>query len=162
MTGYRTCDHIKCCHSMGPLREGLLMNSIVIMLFIAIMWIMDTLRYETRKGQTNLDFTEARDSEWQWHQLGHMQVWTSLQTIRDAILMCNQKWTWNYRMEPTTKKWKTEKLKSKKRVYSEASVNSQGNPWSQYWTKKGKLWWEEFAEKEGFKPRMKEWGMMEY
>jgi len=25
------------------------------------------------KGKTNLDFTEARDSEWQWHQLGHMQ-----------------------------------------------------------------------------------------
>ena len=24
-------------------------------------------RYE--KGKTNLDFTEARDSEWQWHQL---------------------------------------------------------------------------------------------
>jgi len=24
-----------------------------------------------RKGKTNLDFTEARDSEWQWHQLGH-------------------------------------------------------------------------------------------
>ena len=35
-------------------------------------------RYQ--KGQTNLDFTEARDSEWQWHQLGHMQVCTSLQT----------------------------------------------------------------------------------
>ena len=29
---------------------------------------------------TNLDFTEARDSEWQWHQLGHMQVCTSFQT----------------------------------------------------------------------------------
>jgi len=29
---------------------------------------------------TNLDFTEARDCEWQWHQLGHMQVCTSLQT----------------------------------------------------------------------------------
>jgi len=27
-------------------------------------------------GNTNLDFTEARDSEWQWHQLGHMQVCT--------------------------------------------------------------------------------------
>ena len=27
-----------------------------------------------RKGKTNLDFTEARDSEWQWHPLGHMQV----------------------------------------------------------------------------------------
>jgi len=32
------------------------------------------------KGKTNLDFTEARDSEWQWHQLGHMNVCTSLQT----------------------------------------------------------------------------------
>ena len=35
-------------------------------------------RYQ--KGKTNLNFTEARDSEWQWHQLGHMQVCTSLQT----------------------------------------------------------------------------------
>jgi len=35
-------------------------------------------RYQ--KGETNLDFTEATDSEWQWHQLGHMQVCTSLQT----------------------------------------------------------------------------------
>jgi len=25
-----------------------------------------------QKGKTNLDFTEARDSGWQWHQLGHM------------------------------------------------------------------------------------------
>ena len=25
-------------------------------------------RYQ--KGKTNLDFTEARDNEWQWHQLG--------------------------------------------------------------------------------------------
>jgi len=33
-----------------------------------------------QKGKTNLDFTEAEDSEWQWHQLGHMQVCTSLQT----------------------------------------------------------------------------------
>ena len=33
-----------------------------------------------QKGETDLDFTEARDSEWQWHQLGHMQVCTSLQT----------------------------------------------------------------------------------
>ena len=33
-----------------------------------------------RTVKTNLDFTEARDSEWQWHQLGHMQVCTLLQT----------------------------------------------------------------------------------
>jgi len=35
-------------------------------------------RYQ--KGKSNLDFTEARDSEWQWRQLGHMQVCTSLQS----------------------------------------------------------------------------------
>jgi len=40
--------------------------------------ITQVSRYQ--KGKTNLDFTEARDSEWQWHQLGHMQVCTSLQT----------------------------------------------------------------------------------
>ena len=39
-------------------------------------------RYQ--KGKTNLDFTEARDSEWEWHQLGHMQVSTSLQTDNHA------------------------------------------------------------------------------
>ena len=39
-------------------------------------------RYQ--KGITNLDFTEARDSDWQWHQLGHMQVCTSLQTDNHA------------------------------------------------------------------------------
>ena len=39
-------------------------------------------RYQ--KGKTNLDFTEARDSEWQWHQLGCMQICTSLQTNNHA------------------------------------------------------------------------------
>ena len=39
-------------------------------------------RYQ--KGKTDLDFTEARDSEWQWHQLGHMQVCTSPQTDNHA------------------------------------------------------------------------------
>ena len=37
-----------------------------------------------QKGKTNLDFTEARDSDWQWHQLGHMQVCISLQTDNHA------------------------------------------------------------------------------
>jgi len=31
-----------------------------------------------------MDFTEARDSEWQWHQLGHMQVCISHQTDSHA------------------------------------------------------------------------------
>ena len=39
-------------------------------------------RYQ--KGKTNLDFTGARDSEWQWHHLGHMQVCTLLQTDNHA------------------------------------------------------------------------------
>ena len=39
-------------------------------------------RYQN--GKTGLDFTEARDNEWQWHQLGHMQVCTSLQTDNHA------------------------------------------------------------------------------
>jgi len=44
-----------------------------------ITWVS---RYQ--KGNTNLDFTEARVSKWQWHQLGHMQVCTSLQTDNHA------------------------------------------------------------------------------
>jgi len=41
-------------------------------------------RYQ--KGKTNPDFTEARDSEWQRHQLGRMQVCTSLQTDNHASM----------------------------------------------------------------------------
>jgi len=38
-----------------------------------------------QKGKTNLDFTNARHSEWQWHQLGHMQtICTSLLTDNHA------------------------------------------------------------------------------
>jgi len=37
-----------------------------------------------QKSKTILDFTEARDSEWQWHQLGHMQVCTLLQRDNHA------------------------------------------------------------------------------
>jgi len=54
----------------------------------------------------------------------------SYDTIQDAILTCNQKLTWIsfiHCMEPTTKEWKTEKLKSKKRACWEVSVNSPGN-----------------------------------
>jgi len=39
-------------------------------------------RYQIDK--TNLDFTEARDIEWQWYQLGHMQACTSIQTDNHA------------------------------------------------------------------------------
>ena len=39
-------------------------------------------RYQ--KGKTNLDFTGARDSERQWHQLGHTQVCILLQSDNRA------------------------------------------------------------------------------
>jgi len=39
-----------------------------------------------QNGKTNLDFTEARDSEWQRHQLGTMQVSNSLQTDNHASI----------------------------------------------------------------------------
>ena len=39
-------------------------------------------RYQ--KGKTTRDFIVARESEWQWHQLGHMQVCTSLKTDNHA------------------------------------------------------------------------------
>jgi len=47
---------------------------------------METITQVSRyqKGKTNLDFTEARDTELQWHQLGHMQVCTLLQTDNHA------------------------------------------------------------------------------
>jgi len=39
-------------------------------------------RYQ--KDKADVDFTEARNSEWQRHQLGHMQVCISLQTDNHA------------------------------------------------------------------------------
>jgi len=48
-------------------------------LFSRTTWVS---RYQ--KGKSNLDFTGAKDSEWQWHQLGHMQVCTLLQTDNHA------------------------------------------------------------------------------
>jgi len=41
-------------------------------------------RYQ--KGKTNLDFTEARDNEWQWHQLGHTQLCTLFRTDNHASI----------------------------------------------------------------------------
>jgi len=42
---------------------------------------MTTQVSQYQKSKTNLDFTEERDSEWQWHQLSRMQVCTSLRQI---------------------------------------------------------------------------------
>jgi len=43
------------------------------------------------KGKNNLDFTEARDSEWQWHQLGYTPApHHSVFTGRMPFLLPNQ------------------------------------------------------------------------
>ena len=44
----------------------------------------DYLGEPVPEGKTNLDFTEARDSECKWHQLAHMQVCNSLPTDNHA------------------------------------------------------------------------------
>jgi len=47
-----------------------------------------------------------------------------------------------YRTKPAFTKWKKgKKLKSKKQICSEVSVNRPGNPWSQFWKIKRRLRW---------------------
>ena len=45
---------------------------------------MITQVHQYQKGKTSLDFTEARDSEWRWYKLCHMQACTSLPTDNHA------------------------------------------------------------------------------
>ena len=37
-------------------------------------------RYQKNKTKNQSEFTGAKDSEWQWHQQGHMQICTLTQT----------------------------------------------------------------------------------
>jgi len=50
-------------------------------------FVWDYLGDPVQKGKTNLDFSEARDSGWQWHQLDHMQVCTLLQIDNHASIL---------------------------------------------------------------------------
>jgi len=44
-----------------------------------------------QKGKTNLDLPQQEmSSEWQWHQLGHMQICTLLQTDNHSSIPTTQ------------------------------------------------------------------------
>jgi len=47
--------------------------------FTALWTLFGTIQV-SRYHKINLDFTEARDSEWQWHQMDHKQIYTLTQT----------------------------------------------------------------------------------
>ena len=52
---------------------------------LTVLFLSGTTRVgRYQKGKTNLDFTEARDGEWQWHQLGLKQVCTLLHADNQA------------------------------------------------------------------------------
>ena len=83
------------CHTDQPCQSGRIMLS-----DFSVYWMLTHTHTHThpfngpfsgttqvsryQKGKTNLDFTKGRDCEWQWHQLGRMQVCTSLQTDNHA------------------------------------------------------------------------------
>ena len=64
--------------------------------------------------------TEARDSEWQWHQLGHLQVCTSLQTDNHASTPLLSFFTGQMPFLPP----------SQQRQSTEGIWNSQPWPWN--------------------------------
>jgi len=52
-------------------------HTIILLLFWNLSGTIRVSRYQ--KGKNQSGFTETRDSEWQWHLLGHMQVCNSSQ-----------------------------------------------------------------------------------
>ena len=76
-----------------------------------------------QKVKTNLVFTEARNCEWQWHQLGHMQVCTLRQTNNHASAPPLSFFTGRMPfLPPNQQRQSTE---------GKVSVISPGNVWSQ-------------------------------
>jgi len=74
-------------------------------------------RWEYQRGKTNLDFAEARDSEWQWHQLGHLQVCTSLQTDNHASTPTTQFFTGRMPLLPPNQQCQCTEGKALKAVH---------------------------------------------
>ena len=77
---------LRCQYCIGTRRHCVSVSALLLLLLQPFNGLFSGTTQVSRyqKGKTNLDFTEARDSEWQWHQLGYMQVCTSLQTDNHA------------------------------------------------------------------------------
>jgi len=76
-----------------------------------------------QKGKTNLDFTKARDSEWQWHQLGY-KVCTLLQTDNHASTPTTQFFTGRMPFLPSNQQHQSTEGKSEQEVDSKMCVGN--------------------------------------
>jgi len=75
----RGCTFLVPAHQGSPRQSlGGRKMVVVIVIVIVIHHRPQMIRYQ--KAKTNLDFTGVRENEWQWQQLGHMQICTSPQT----------------------------------------------------------------------------------
>jgi len=63
-----------------------LLSTVVVKIQVGGRQLMALFRDCPGKLVSDLDFTEARDNEWQWRQLGHIQVCTSLETDNHATI----------------------------------------------------------------------------
>jgi len=80
-------------------------------------------RYQ--KGKTNLDFTEARDNEWHWHQLGRMQVCTLLQTDNHASTPPLSFFTGGMPFAPSCRPTNSVKALKEKKLHSKIYKNTE-------------------------------------
>jgi len=83
-------------------------------------------RYQ--KGKTNLDFTEATDNEWQWHQLGHMQVCISLQTDNHASTPPLKFFTFRMHFLPPNHQHQSTEGKQSQRAWEHEICTSASGP----------------------------------
>ena len=77
----RTCSHGR---TLRPVCRRPLVSSYFIQHTFNGPFSATTQVSQYQKGKTNPDFTEARDTELQWHHLGHMQTCTSPPTDNHA------------------------------------------------------------------------------
>ena len=95
-----------------------------------------------QRGKTNLDFTEARDSEWQWHQWGHMQVCNSLQTDNHASVSVFYTPDAFPAAQPTASKhWRQLRLQGRQTVLSNEGCNKTFKRSLEYYTSNNAIFW---------------------